>query len=44
MEHPKRQDNSFFKDKVAVITGASTGIGLGLSRGLLQRGAEGIYV
>ncbi len=40
MEHPTRQDNSFFKDKVAVITGASTGIGLGLSRGLLQRGAE----
>ena len=29
-----------FEGKVCVITGASTGIGLGLSRGLLKRGAE----
>lgn len=35
-----RSCNSFFKDKVAIVTGASTGIGLGLSRGLLKRGAK----
>jgi NADP-dependent 3-hydroxy acid dehydrogenase YdfG len=40
MEKEVRHDNGFFKDKVAIITGASTGIGLGLSRGLLARGAE----
>jgi len=40
MEEGVRRDNGFFKDKVAIITGASTGIGLGLSRGLLARGAE----
>lgn len=40
MENDGRHDNDFFKDKVAIITGASTGIGLGLSRGLLARGAE----
>lgn len=40
MENRVRQDTGFFKDKTAIITGASTGIGLGLSRGLLERGAE----
>lgn len=40
MENEKHPGDSFFKDKVAIITGASTGIGLGLSRGLLARGAE----
>ncbi|VBB45580.1 Short-chain dehydrogenase/reductase SDR [uncultured Desulfatiglans sp.] len=40
MENEKYPSDSFFKDKVAIITGASTGIGLGLSRGLLERGAE----
>jgi NADP-dependent 3-hydroxy acid dehydrogenase YdfG len=34
-------DNSeFFRGTVAVVTGASTGIGLGLSRKLLESGAE----
>lgn len=36
MEERKR----FFQGKVAVITGASTGIGLGLARKLLESGAE----
>lgn len=40
MENKTRPSCSFFKDKVAIITGASTGIGLGLTRGLLERGAE----
>jgi short-subunit dehydrogenase len=40
MGNEVRHDNGFFKDKVAIITGASTGIGFGLSRGLLDRGAE----
>ena len=35
-----KHDSGFFKGKTAIITGASTGIGLGLSRGLLARGAE----
>ncbi|MDI9627198.1 MAG: SDR family oxidoreductase [Acidobacteriota bacterium] len=34
------QDSEFFGGKVAVVTGASTGIGLGLSRRLLESGAE----
>lgn len=34
------QDGEFFGGKVAVVTGASTGIGLGLSRKLLASGAE----
>jgi len=34
------QDSGFFGGKVAVVTGASTGIGLGLSRRLLESGAE----
>jgi short-subunit dehydrogenase len=40
METTAKQDNDFFNGKTAIITGASTGIGLGLSRGLLARGAE----
>jgi NADP-dependent 3-hydroxy acid dehydrogenase YdfG len=40
MEGAVKRDNGFFKGKTAIITGASTGIGLGLSRGLLARGAE----
>jgi len=40
MESTAKYDNDFFKGKTAIITGASTGIGLGLSRGLLARGAE----
>jgi NADP-dependent 3-hydroxy acid dehydrogenase YdfG len=34
------EDTEFFGGKVAVVTGASTGIGLGLSRNLLESGAE----
>lgn len=33
-------NSEFFGGKVAVVTGASTGIGLGLSRKLLESGAE----
>lgn len=40
MESAVKHDNGFFKGKIAIITGASTGIGLGLSRGLIARGAE----
>jgi NADP-dependent 3-hydroxy acid dehydrogenase YdfG len=40
MESAVKHDSGFFKGKIAVITGASTGIGLGLSRGLIARGAE----
>lgn len=34
------ENSDFFGGKVAVVTGASTGIGLGLSRKLLDSGAE----
>jgi NADP-dependent 3-hydroxy acid dehydrogenase YdfG len=34
------ENSEFFGGKVAVVTGASTGIGLGLSRKLLESGAE----
>jgi len=34
------ENRQFFGGKVAVVTGASTGIGLGLSRKLLESGAE----
>lgn len=34
------ENGEFFGGKVAVVTGASTGIGLGLSRQLLESGAE----
>lgn len=34
------ENTGFFGGKVAVVTGASTGIGLGLSRKLLESGAE----
>ena len=34
------KNSELFGGKVAIITGASTGIGLGLSRKLLERGAE----
>ncbi|MDR0358473.1 MAG: SDR family oxidoreductase [bacterium] len=34
------ETDDFFAGKVAVVTGASTGIGLGLSRNLLESGAE----
>ena len=40
MESAVKHDNGFFKGKIAIITGASTGIGLGLSRALIARGAE----
>jgi NADP-dependent 3-hydroxy acid dehydrogenase YdfG len=40
MESAVKHDSGFFKGKIAIITGASTGIGLGLSRGLIARGAE----
>ena len=40
MQNEIRGGKPFFQDKVAIITGASTGIGLGLSRGLLDRGAR----
>lgn len=40
MQNEIRGGKPFFQDKVAIITGASTGIGLGLSRGLLDRGAK----
>ncbi len=40
MESAVKHDNGFFRGKTAIITGASTGIGLGLSRALLARGAE----
>lgn len=40
MESAVKHDSDFFKGKIAIITGASTGIGLGLSRGLIARGAE----
>ena len=34
------ENDKFFGGHVAVVTGASTGIGLGLSRKLLESGAE----
>lgn len=34
------QNSDFFSGKVAVVTGASTGIGPGLSRKLLDNGSE----
>ena len=34
------ESDKFFGGKIAVVTGASTGIGLGLSRKLLEAGAE----
>jgi NADP-dependent 3-hydroxy acid dehydrogenase YdfG len=34
------ENTEFFGGKIAVVTGASTGIGLGLSRKLLESGAE----
>lgn len=40
MQNEIRGGKPFFQDKVVIITGASTGIGLGLSRGLLDRGAR----
>lgn len=40
MENAIRSDADLFYGKRAIITGASTGIGLGLSRALLARGAE----
>ncbi|HNR65421.1 MAG TPA: SDR family oxidoreductase [Atribacterota bacterium] len=34
----------YFKDKVAVVTGAASGIGLGLSEHLLKRGAKAVFM
>ncbi|MFV9472849.1 SDR family NAD(P)-dependent oxidoreductase [Advenella sp. RU8] len=40
MNRAAQSNEDFFKGKKVIITGASTGIGLGLSRALLARGAE----
>ena len=34
----------YFKGKVAVVTGAASGIGLGLSEHLLKRGAKAVFM
>jgi len=34
----------YFKDKVAVVTGAASGIGLGLTEHLLKRGASSVFM
>ena len=36
--------NEYYGDKVAVVTGAASGIGLGLTTGLLQRGAAAVFM
>lgn len=36
--------NRYYEDKVAVVTGAASGIGLGLSEGLLKRGARAVFM
>ena len=36
--------NGYYKGKVAVVTGAASGIGLGLTTGLLQRGAAAVFM
>ena len=34
----------YFADKVAVVTGAASGIGLGITEGLLSRGARAVFM
>ena len=34
----------YFDGKVAVVTGAASGIGLGLTEHLLKRGARAVYM
>lgn len=36
--------SEYFKGKVAVVTGAASGIGLGICHGLLQRGAKAVFM
>lgn len=36
--------NGYYQDKVAAVTGAASGIGLGITAGLLQRGAKAVFM
>lgn len=36
--------NEYYKDKVAAVTGAASGIGLGIAAGLLRRGALAVFM
>ncbi|MCF4114323.1 MULTISPECIES: SDR family NAD(P)-dependent oxidoreductase [Dethiosulfovibrio] len=36
--------NGYYEGKVAVVTGAASGIGLGLTEGLLSRGARAVFM
>ena len=36
--------SDYFKDKTAVVTGAASGLGLGITRELLRRGAKAVFM